>query len=130
MTQDSTHTKRPEILAPAGDKSCFLAALAAGANAIYLGLKNFSARMEAENFSLLEVSRLTDLAHQEGARVYITLNTMLKKDELNQAYRLLRRLETQAGCDGIIIQDLAFITLAHAVAYFSQLLPMSPTQKL
>ncbi|MBQ7739189.1 MAG: U32 family peptidase [Desulfovibrionaceae bacterium] len=113
MTQDSTHTKRPEILAPAGDKSCFLAALAAGANAIYLGLKNFSARMEAENFSLLEVSRLTDLAHQEGARVYITLNTMLKKDELNQAYRLLRRLETQAGCDGIIIQDLAFITLAH-----------------
>ena len=60
MNQDPTPktTTKPEILAPAGDESSFLAALAAGANAIYLGLKNFSARMEAENFNLLQVSKL------------------------------------------------------------------------
>lgn len=52
----------PELLAPAGDASCFLAALAAGADAIYLGLKHFSARMQAENFSIGELARLTALA--------------------------------------------------------------------
>ena len=55
--------RRPEILAPAGDTPSFLAALAAGADAVYLGLKHFSARMQAENFGLTELSRLTDLAH-------------------------------------------------------------------
>ena len=54
---ESPLNKKPEILAPAGDEACFLAALAAGADAIYLGLKHFSARMEAENFSLANLAR-------------------------------------------------------------------------
>lgn len=78
--------ERPEILAPAGDVPSFLAGLAAGADAIYLGLKNFSARMQAENFGLTELSRLTDLAHASGARVYVAMNTLLKPDEPAQAF--------------------------------------------
>ncbi|MBQ7617243.1 MAG: U32 family peptidase, partial [Desulfovibrio sp.] len=99
--------KLPEILAPAGDSQCFLAAMAAGANAIYLGLKNFSARMEAENFSLTELSRLTALAHANKVKVYVAMNTMLKQEECAQAYRLLVRLADQVMADGLIVQDLS-----------------------
>ena len=113
MSQQSVRTLlKPEILAPAGDSQCFLAALAAGADAIYLGLKNFSARMEAENFSLTELSSLCDLAHAEGTRVYITLNTLIKQEECHQCFRLIKRLEDQVHCDGLIIQDPAVLTLA------------------
>ena len=109
--------RKPEILAPAGETTAFLAALAAKADAIYIGLKNFSARMEAQNFNLLEVSRLCDLAHAEGVRVYIALNTMLKTQETQQAYRLVTRLEKQTHCDGLIIQDLGLIDIIHAAGF-------------
>ena len=79
--------QRPEILAPAGDIPSFLAGLAAGADAIYLGLKHFSARMQAENFSLTALSRLADLAHSEQARVYVALTTLLKPGEPAAAHR-------------------------------------------
>lgn len=101
----------PEILAPAGDQDCFLAALAAGANGIYLGLKNFSARMNAHNFSLTELGRLIPLAHSSGCKVYVAMNSLLKQSELEQAYRLLRRLATQIQPDGLIIQDLGMLAL-------------------
>jgi len=58
-------------MAPAGDAQAFLAALAAGADAVYLGLKHFSARMQAENFSISQLSRLANLAHDRGVRVYV-----------------------------------------------------------
>lgn len=103
---------KPEILAPAGDKDCFLAALAAGADAIYLGLKNFSARMEAENFGLGLLARLIELAHGAGCRVYVAMNNLLKPAEMAQAYRLTRRLATQVMADGLIIQDLAMLDIA------------------
>ena len=109
--------ERPEILAPAGDEACFLAALAAGADAIYLGLKNFSARMQAENFSLAELSRLTDLAHSEQARVYVAMNTLIKPGEPAAAYRLIRRLARQVNPDGLIVQDLAYLDLARQAGY-------------
>ena len=84
--------ERPEILAPAGDAQCFTAALAAGADAVYLGLKHFSARMQAENFGLTDLSRLTDLAHEEQARVYVAMNVLVKPQETAAAYRLIHRL--------------------------------------
>lgn len=108
---------RPEILAPAGDTPSFLAALAAGADAIYLGLKHFSARMQAENFGLTELSRLTDLAHAENARVYVAMNTLIKPDEPAAAYRLTRRLATQVRPDGLIVQDLAMLDLARQAGF-------------
>lgn len=104
--------EKPEILAPAGDVSCFLAALAAGADNIYLGLKQFSARMQSENFGLTELSRLCDLAHENGARVTVAMNTLVRDREVDAVARLMRRLEIQAGCDGIIVQDPALLDLA------------------
>ena len=109
--------ERPEILAPAGDVSCFLAALAAGADNIYLGLKQFSARMQAENFGLTELSKLTDLAHEAGCRVTVAMNTLIKQQELDPAFRLVNRLESQVGCDGLIVQDLAMIDVARQAGY-------------
>ena len=108
---------RPEILAPAGDAPSFLAALAAGADAIYLGLKHFSARMQAENFGLTELSRLTDLAHSENARVYVAMNTLVKPGETSQSYRLAARLARQVRPDGLIVQDLAMLDLARQAGF-------------
>ena len=71
VTKQKHQTINPEILAPAGSKAAFLAAIAAGADAIYCGLKQFSARMAAPNFSFEELAALTRLAHSRGIRVYI-----------------------------------------------------------
>ena len=121
LMTDAPTPARPEILAPAGDTPSFLAALAAGADAIYLGLKHFSARMQAENFGLTELSRLTDLAHAESARVYVAMNTLIKPDEPAAAYRLISRLTTQARVDGLIVQDLAMIDLARQAGFAGEL---------
>lgn len=109
--------QRPEILAPAGDAPSFLAALAAGADAVYLGLKHFSARMQAENFGLTELSRLTDLAHAENARVYVAMNTLIKPNEIAAAYRLTARLARQARPDGLIVQDPGMLDLARQAGF-------------
>ena len=75
----------PAILAPAGSRASFLAALAAGADAIYCGLKSYSARMEAKNFTLGELAALTELAHAKGTRVFVAFNTLVKSEELDDA---------------------------------------------
>jgi len=107
----SIKTFQPEILAPAGNKASFLAALAAGADAVYCGLKSFSARMEAKNFSLEELNSLTALAHDEGAKVFIPFNTLIKPGELERAAKLLSTLRHEVHPDGLIIQDLGVLDL-------------------
>jgi putative protease len=111
----------PQILAPAGNKASFLAALAAGADAIYCGLKQFSARMEAKNFSLAELAGLTELAHSRGARVYVTLNALIKPDELDSAVRLIDDLNRHVHPDALIIQDLALIELARQAGFSGEI---------
>jgi putative protease len=107
----------PLILAPAGSKPSFLAALAAGAEAIYCGLKSFSARMEARNFTIGELRGLTELAHSRGTRVYVTLNTLLKPDEVDAAGRLLDQLSRQVRPDAVIVQDLAMAQLVRQTGF-------------
>ena len=102
---------RPAILAPAGSKPSFMAALAAGAEAVYCGLKQFSARMEAKNFTLEELSGLVGLAHAKGSRVYVTVNTLIKPDELDEAGRLLDQLNRNVHPDAVIVQDLGMAQL-------------------
>jgi putative protease len=102
----------PLILAPAGNKASFLAALSAEADAVYCGLKTFSARMEAKNFSVEELVPLTELAREKGTRVYVTMNSLLKPGELNTAGRLLDQLNRQVKPDALIIQDLSVVNLA------------------
>lgn len=109
--------RRPEILAPAGDTDCFLAALAAGADGIYLGLKNFSARMQARNFGTGELGRLVELAHLHGRRVYVAMNNMIRQSELDSAWRLLCRLTDAVKPDGLIVQDLAMLNLARQASF-------------
>jgi putative protease len=111
----------PLILAPAGNKTAFLAALAAGAEEIYCGLRHFSARMEAENFTIEELIPLTLLAHDKGVRVHVALNALLKPNDLNTAGKLLQQLARHVKPDGIIFQDLAFVHLAGQTGYKGEL---------
>ena len=109
--------KPPRILAPAGSRASFLAALAAGADAVYCGLKQLSARMEAKNFSLPELAQLTRLAHDRGVGVYIALNAMLTTRDLDQAARLADALVKTVRPDALIIQDLGLIPLARRAGF-------------
>ena len=107
----------PKILAPAGNKDSFLAALAAGADAVYCGLKILSARMEARNFSLEELIPLIQLAHDMGTEVYVAFNSMLKQDDLNIAGTLLEQLNRFVKPDALIIQDLSLIQLIRQTGF-------------
>ncbi|WP_045221749.1 peptidase U32 family protein [Desulfonatronum thioautotrophicum] len=111
----------PEILAPAGDRQAFLAALAAGADAVYCGLKHFSARMEAENFSLAELADLTRLAHAKGRRVLVAMNTLVKPGDLAAAGRLVDQLQRHVQPDGLIVQDLGLLALAGQCGFSGEL---------
>lgn len=98
-----------------------LAALAAGADAIYLGLKHFSARMQAENFSSSDFAQLVDLAHAEDRKIYVALNTFFKPGEEDQASRLIKRVLLGPAPDGIIAQDLAIFDLARQAGYTGEI---------
>ncbi|MCJ8502811.1 U32 family peptidase [Desulfatitalea alkaliphila] len=112
---------KPEILAPAGQKDSFLAALAAGADAVYCGLKDFSARMAAQNFTPAELAALIDLAHDQGAKVYLTVNTLLKSDELLPLGRQLAWVSRHAAPDALIVQDLAVPALARQAGFSGEI---------
>ena len=107
----------PKILAPAGNKNAFLAAVAAGADAIYCGLKIFSARMEADNFSIEELSRLARLAKSKNIDIYIAFNSIIKESELEKVYRILTKLCKFVDFDALIIQDIALIELAKKAGF-------------
>ena len=111
----------PEILAPAGDMDAALAAFAAGADAVYLGLKHFSARMQAENFGLTDLARLADLARAENRKIYIALNTVLKSEDLAPAGRLIFRLARDVKPHALIVQDLGAMDLARQAGFAGEL---------
>ena len=111
----------PEILAPAGNKASFLAALAAGADAIYCGMKDFSARMAAKNFTMTDLVSLTHLAHDKGTKVYIALNSLLKPCDLNEAGKQLSILERSVHPNALIIQDLSLVQLARQTGFSGEL---------
>ncbi|MEO8846607.1 MAG: DUF3656 domain-containing protein [Kofleriaceae bacterium] len=105
-------TRRPEILAPAGDRDALAAALAAGADAVYFGLDDgFNARARAENFPSTGLAEVVAWVHRAGARVYVTLNTLVFEPELATVEELLRRVAA-SGVDAIIVQDPAVALLA------------------
>ncbi|MFH1993685.1 MAG: peptidase U32 family protein [Pseudomonadota bacterium] len=121
MNKSQHNTLKPLILAPAGNRASFLAALAAGADAVYCGLKDFSARMETKNFSVEELAPLTRLAHDKGVKVYVTFNSLLKPAEPDVAGRLIEQLGKLVKPDALIIQDLAFVELARQTGYTGEL---------
>jgi putative protease len=109
------------ILAPAGNRASFLAALAAGADAVYCGLKHYSARAEAKNFSIAELAVLTRLAHRQGTRVHTAFNTMLTTGDLKPAAGLMRDLVRVVRPDALIVQDLAMIALARQTGFTGEI---------
>ncbi len=109
-----------ELLAPAGDLNCFYAAVNHGADAVYLGLKNFSARSSAGNFSIDELKQATDYAALFGVKVYVTVNTVIKEEELFEVLKAVLSAYL-AGADGFIVQDFYFGKMLKEVFPFLEL---------
>ena len=97
--------KKPELLLPAGNTETFVAAIEGGADAVYLGLKEFNARGRATNFTIFQLRNVVDFAHKKGKKVYLTLNTVIKNTELSKLADTLFQV-SQIDVDAVIIQDL------------------------
>lgn len=104
--------KQAEILAPAGNMEAFQAAVAAGADAVYLGLPAFGARAFAENFTVEQVKEVIEQAHLAGMKLYVTMNTLLEEDQFPAAFEQARTLY-ELGADALIVQDLGLIHYLH-----------------
>ncbi|MCF6154740.1 MAG: U32 family peptidase [Candidatus Brocadia sp.] len=109
--------KKPELLSPAGNRECFFAAVENGADAVYFGLENFSARAGAQNFTLEGASKVIAYAHKRSVKVYIALNTLIKTHELERVIDLLVALE-ELQPDALILQDMGLLYLIRS--QFSQ----------
>ena len=122
---NSKTDKKVELLAPAGNYEAFVGAVNAGADAVYLGGEKFGARAYADNFSTEEICRAIHVAHFMGRRVYLTVNTLLKNDELSELTPYLQPFY-EAGLDGVIVQDIG--VLCHIRDHFPGLALHASTQ--
>jgi len=104
--------KNFELLAPGGDMESVLAAIAAGADAVYCGLARFNARNRATNISLDELKTLLPLAHAAGTKIFLTLNIMFLESEMRSLITLVNQI-VQTDVDALIVQDLGFAYLLH-----------------
>lgn len=104
-----------EVLAPAGDYESFTFALGFGANAVYLGAKEFGMRSSSANFSMEEMEQAVKQAHSAGKRVYLTLNTLPTNEEAARMPQLIYDTQT-IGIDALIIADLGVLSLAKKYA--------------
>ena len=108
------HSKKPEIMSPAGHWPQLHAAIEAGADAVYFGLHHFSARAKA-GFSLAELPEAMQTLHRRGVKGYITFNTLVFEHELEAAAHTIAGI-AEAGADALIVQDLGIARLAHRIA--------------
>jgi len=103
--------KRVELLAPAGSPEALDAAISEGADAVYLGLRSFNARMRSANFAFNQFEAALQAVHERGKRIYVTVNTVFEEREADRLYQLLQYLD-KLKADGIIVQDLGVLKLA------------------
>nr|WP_317353564.1 DUF3656 domain-containing protein [uncultured Agathobacter sp.] len=101
-----------ELLAPAGNINIFKAVIEAGADAVYVGGSMFGARAYANNFDEEELLYAIDYAHLKGVKVYLTVNTLLKNDEIEKLYDYLLPFY-ERGLDAVLVQDLGALKLIH-----------------
>lgn len=104
-----------EILAPAGSFESVLAAVRCGADCVYLGAKDFNARINADNFGYEELKKTIEYCHTAGVRVHITLNTLVSDDEIPEAVTLIKHV-CQLGADMLILQDLGVASIVRQCA--------------
>ena len=117
--------KQVELLSPAGDYECFQAALQAGADAVYLSGGRYGARAYAKNFTEEEILKAIDEAHLFGKKIYLTVNTLVKNEELFELDSYLESFYL-AGIDGVIVQDLGVIS--HIRRHFPEIPVHASTQ--
>ena len=96
---------KPELLSPAGDFECLVAAIQNGANAVSLGSSMFSARASATNFDYEELKKAIEYAHLRNVKINLTLNTLIKNQEFSDAFEVAKKAY-EFGVDAIIVQDL------------------------
>lgn len=101
--------RKIELLSPAKDLNCGIEAINHGADAVYIGAPKFGARSAAGN-SLEDLKQLCDYAHLFGVRIYVTLNTILREDELEEAEKMVWQLWS-IGVDALIVQDMALMEM-------------------
>src|SRR3954452_23533198 len=105
---------RPELLAPAGDRTCMAAAIENGADAVYFGLQGHNARARAANFDPDDLPEVMATLHRRGVRGYVTLNTLIFPAELEGVEALVRKVAA-AGVDAVIVQDIGLARLIRAL---------------
>lgn len=120
-----TDRKKAELLAPAGSLASLRAAVAAGADAVYMGGARFGARAYAQNADQDEMIEAIEYVHLHGCRLYMTVNTLFKEEELGELYEYLLPYY-EAGLDGVIVQDLG--ALAFIREHFPQMELHASTQ--
>src|SRR6478736_5694607 len=106
--------RKPEVMSPAGYWPQLRAAIEAGADAVYFGLKHFTARAKV-GFSLAELPEVMATLHRRGVKGYITFNTLVFNHELDEAARALGEI-AEAGADAIIVQDIGIVGMARRIA--------------
>ena len=106
--------RKPEVMSPAGYWPQLRAAIEAGADAVYFGLKHFTARAKV-GFSLAELPEVMATLHRRGVKGYITFNTLVFGHELDEAARALAEI-AEAGADALIIQDVGVVRMAKQIA--------------
>ncbi len=106
--------QKPELLAPCHDFATLKAAITAGADAVYFGVKKFNMRMNANNFSEDELPLIVSECHKNGVKAYLTLNVVVYEDELSEVKELLSKAH-DSGVDAVIVHDLATLRLAKSI---------------
>ncbi len=102
--------KKPEILAPVGSQESLYAAVRTGADAVYMGCKNFNARIKADNFGDEEIRDAIAYCHSHGVKVHITMNTLISDEELPEAVETVKKI-CSWGADAVIVQDLGLASI-------------------
>ncbi len=110
----SIKTKKPELLAPAGDMECLIAAVKYGADAVYIGGKVFGMRAAPANFSAEQLPEAVKYAHDRGVKVYLTCNVLPRNNELSELPEFLLTAK-DAGIDALIVSDIGVLSMAKKI---------------
>ncbi|MBN1923883.1 MAG: U32 family peptidase [Nanoarchaeota archaeon] len=102
--------KKPELLAPCHDWPTLIAAVEAGADAVYFGVERFNMRLKAKNFNSKDLPKIVNYCHENKVKSYLTINSIIYEPELKSAKELVKKAK-QAGVDALIIHDLALIPI-------------------
>jgi putative protease len=106
-------TGKIELLAPAGSVEALNAAVGSGADAVYIGLKKFNARLRSANFTYAEFERALRSLRRSGRKLYVAVNTVFEQREADRMYQTLKYL-AKSDCDGIIVQDFGVVKMARS----------------